>query len=80
MMNEHKQARSVDKVLLLLGVASFVLYPLTAVPGVIIGLRRKAELSKLGRIGYALCWICGILFAIHLLVLIGMWSQGGLHR
>lgn len=74
-MNGKEHVRSVDKLLLLLGLASLIFYPITAVPGVIIGIRRKAELSKLGRIGYALCWICGLVFAIHLLVFTALWLQ-----
>lgn len=77
-MKWNKHVRPVDKTVLLLGVASFILYPFTAVPGIIIGSRRKAELSKLGRIGYALCWICGLVFAIHFLVLTALWCQGAL--
>jgi hypothetical protein len=63
-----------DNGLLLLGILSFLFYPFTAVPGIILARRRA--LSSRGQLGYALCLICLGLFCIHLLLLGTLILQG----
>lgn len=65
--NDSLQGNS-DQTLLILGLASFILWPFTAVPGVLIG-RRQRPVSQRGKFGYALCWICLVLFCLHLVLL-----------
>ncbi len=48
-------------VLVLLGIFSMTLGPITGVPGIIIG-RRMPERGTLGDLGYFLCWVFSILF------------------
>jgi hypothetical protein len=74
-MNPHSQSTETDNNLLILGIASFVLYPFTAIPGIVIG-RRQQSLSSRGRVGHKLCWACMILFGIHLLAVAGLVLQG----
>jgi hypothetical protein len=73
-MNPRASHTPRDNGLLILGILSFVFYPLTAVPGIIIGRRRA--LSSRGRLGFALCLICLGLFCIHLLLLGALILQG----
>jgi hypothetical protein len=67
-MNNDAQTSQADTTLLILGIASFLLYPFTAIPGIVIG-KRQASLSSRGRVGYVLCWICMGLFCVHLIIL-----------
>ena len=48
-------------ILLLLGLASFCLGPLTGIPGIIIG-RRMENRGFLGNVGYYSCWVITVLF------------------
>jgi len=53
-------------ILLLLGVISFILGPLTSIPGIVIGWKTKPR-SRLSNMGYYLCWIS--LFLTFILVI-----------
>jgi hypothetical protein len=67
-MNQGTQSSSatrIDTTLLVLGLASFVLYPFTAIPGIVIA-KRHGNLSLQGRAGYILCWVAMGLFCVHL--------------
>jgi hypothetical protein len=66
-MNTHTESTSTDNKLLTLGILSFLLYPFTAIPGIVIG-KRQATMSLRGRVGYVLSWICMVLFCIHLVL------------
>ena len=75
MPNLNKTSHSCrDNALLVLGILSIFLYPLTAVPGLIMGRRRT--LSSRGKFGYGLCLICLGLFCIHLLIFGTLILQG----
>lgn len=74
-MKTHQQSTETDNNLLILGIASFFLYPFTAIPGIVIG-RRQTSMSPRGRVGYRLCWICLVLFGLHLLALAALLLQG----
>ena len=78
-MNTTTQSSETDNNLLMLGIASFFLFPFTAIPGILIG-RRQTSMSPRGRVGYRLCWICLSLFCIQL-VLVGILilAGGSLH-
>jgi hypothetical protein len=73
-MNTQPPHTPRDNGLLVLGILSFLFYPLTAVPGIMIGRRRV--LSSRGKLGFALCVICMGLFCIHLLLLSALILQG----
>jgi hypothetical protein len=73
-MNTHPQSTETDNNLLILGIASFLLYPFTAIPGIVIG-HRQASMSPRGRVGYRLCWVCMVLFALHLMVVGALLAQ-----
>ncbi len=73
-MNSRTTHTPRDNRLLMLGILSIFLYPLTAVPGIILGKGRT--LSSRGRLGYALCLICLGLFCLHLLLLGALILQG----
>jgi cellulose synthase/poly-beta-1,6-N-acetylglucosamine synthase-like glycosyltransferase len=67
-MNESNHASEGDNLtILILGIASFFLFPITAIPGIMIG-RKKTNFSAAGRTGYAFCWICLALFIIQVIV------------
>ncbi len=74
-MNTHQQSTETDNKLLILGIASFLLYPFTAIPGIVIG-RRQTSMSPRGRVGYRLCWVCMALFGLHLLAVGALVAQG----
>ena len=74
-MNQPAQSSETDTTLLILGLCSFLLWPFTAVPGILMG-QRQAALSPRGRLGYRLCWICLVLFCLHLLFLGGLLLVG----
>lgn len=67
-MDAQTTSTRTDNKLLLLGILSFLLFPFTALPGIVIG-RRQQALSARGRVGYILCWVCLVIFSIHLLLL-----------
>jgi hypothetical protein len=68
MMKAHQPSDATDNRLLVLGLLSLLLLPLTAVPGILIG-RRQAKLSARGRFGYILCWVCMAIFLIGAIIL-----------
>lgn len=74
-MSNDTQTNQADTTLLILGIASFFLYPFTAIRGIVIG-RRQTGLSSRGRTGYVLCWICMGLFCVHLVIVGLMLAQG----
>ena len=53
-MSKDTQPTQADTTLLILGLASFLLYPLTAIPGIVL-CRRQPNLSSRGRVGYVFC-------------------------
>jgi len=77
-LSNNVQITPTDTKLLILGVLSFLFYPFTAVPGIVIG-GRQPSLSSRGKLGYSLCWICLILFCIHL-VLVTIMILAGMSR
>lgn len=50
-VNNNHNKRKTEDLLLTLGILSFVLYPITAIPGIIIG-RKQFDRSLKGKIGY----------------------------
>jgi hypothetical protein len=78
-MNTNPTSNDTDNKLLTLGIASFFLYPFTAIPGILIG-RRQASMSSRGRVGYRLCWVCMGLFCLHILVVLSLLKQGLSHH
>jgi hypothetical protein len=74
-MNTHPQLTETDNNLLILDIASFFLYPFTAIPGIVIG-RRQGSMSPRGRVSYRLCWVCMGLFVLHLLAVGVLLSYG----
>jgi len=77
-MNNEIRTIPLDTKLLILGLLSFPLGPLTAVPGIIIA-RRQATRSSRGELGYALCKIFLVLFCIHLVIIGGILLAGMRH-
>jgi hypothetical protein len=75
-MNTNPVSTETDNNLLILGIASFFLYPFTAIPGILIG-RRQVSMSSRGRVGYRLCWVCMGLFCLHILALVLLLSVSG---
>lgn len=74
-MDSQTTSTPIDNKLLLLGILSFLFFPFTALPGIYIG-RRQQLLSKRGRVGYILCWVCLAIFSIHLVLLGILIKQG----
>jgi hypothetical protein len=73
-MNTHTPHSARDNTLLVLGILSFLFFPFTAVPGIILA--KRQVLSSRGQVGYALCLICMGLFCIHLLLVGALILQG----
>lgn len=67
-MDAQTASTRTENKLLLLGILSLLFFPFTALPGIVIG-RRQQSLSTRGKVGYVLCWICLVIFLIHLILL-----------
>ena len=63
-----ESSKRLENLLLTLGVLSVVLFPFTALPGIVIARKYKGALSTRGKVGCVLCWACMVVFLVHLLL------------
>ena len=74
-MSNDTQTNQADTTLLILGIASFFLYPSPPFRASSLADVRLAS-RRVDGTGYVLCWICMGLFCLHLVIVGLMLAQG----